>query len=143
MEDRTDAGSDAKQWWCLLGAMVASALVRKQAASILLSDVPKELQPLWTAVMSGDGNKVWGAVDALGLKPADGSEKGASVVSRLIHALQEKALARYVKTVVSQAEFSHKGILDPEQIADSFESIAAKIRQRKEVLSKPVKEGKE
>src|SRR5687767_5976689 len=119
MEDRTDAGSDAKQWWCLLGAMIASQSVRKQASSILLADVPKPLRSLWTAVMSGDGSKVWGAADALGLKPADASEKGVTLVGRLIHDLQEKALAAYVKTVVAQAEFSHKGILEPDQIADS------------------------
>lgn len=138
-----DAATESKQWWCLMGAMIASSAVRKQASSILLSDVPKPLRSLWTAVMSGDGSKVWGAADALGLKPADGSEKGATLVGRLIHDLQEKALAEYVKQVVSQASFSHKGILEPEAIAESFESIAAKIRQRKELISKPSKEGKD
>lgn len=121
-------------WLVLIGAMLASTAARKQAlAGFTRQDVPNALQPLWEALASNDGNKVWAAIGCIKLKPA----ASGKVLDALIAQLQDTALRLFIEKQVGQAQFAHKAGLGADAVADTFEGVAAAIRQRQAQIAKP------
>lgn len=127
----TDDGKDA--WLALIGAMLASKDVRKQAISAFTrQDVPASLQPLWDALAIEDGNKVWTAVEPLGLRPG-GQGK---VLDALIAKLQQDALSQLIATRVRQSGMLSKGQVGADAMADTLEAWAMEIRARQAQIGK-------
>lgn len=123
--------TEMAQWHLLFGAMLASKEVLTEALKkIHKQDVPTPWQPFWESLATGDRGKVWDMVGKFGIQQPTPLPPNASVTARLIHSLQEIGLAEFVKKQVSRAEFSHKALLGADAVADTFESVAASIRQR-------------
>ncbi len=120
-------------WHVLLGAMLASPTVRKQALAVIQrQDAPKALQPLWDALASADPARIWGCVDAIGMNPR-GSGK---IIDQLLLQLQQDALGRFIKKTMQDCEFLHHAAdLGPDAICDKLEGVIAKIRVRQEQLN--------
>lgn len=140
MDDSKDVGTI--QWYVLIGAMLASPDVRKQAITAFApGDVPRAFYGLWTALQSGNGQKVWEAVSMIGLPaPHPQPLPGATVAGRLIQELQERALRAFVEKKCTEAQFFKQAGLGADAVADAMESVAAAIRVRQAQITKPGKE---
>lgn len=125
---------DNNLWWMLAGAMLANQSIKEQGLKCLdQRDTPKEVRPLWAALLANNRDEVWNAMAAVGLP--DERSGGKAILGVLISLLQKNALDAFMRAQMARVEFQK--INDADTAASTLESIAAQIRARQAALEKP------
>jgi hypothetical protein len=125
-----DVDQESRQWLLLLGAMLASGPVLKEAVKkIAVDDVPQAWRPLWEAAKSEQSEAVKGVLVSYGIEPANGER----AVNVLLKTVQRRVLREYAANAVQRAARSK--LLEPEQTADFLEGMATSIRAKIDALN--------
>jgi hypothetical protein len=125
-----DVDQESRQWLLLLGAMLASGPVLKEAVKkIAVDDVPQAWRPLWEAAKSEQSEAVKGVLVSYGIEPANGER----AVNVLLKTVQRRVLREYAASAVQRAARSK--LLEPEQTADFLEGMATAIRAKLDALN--------